>query len=217
MFNQRGAPTIIINPAAPNLSHLGQLQSFTIDRPLNAHTGQQAQAHLQPEARRHKARFARRCQRWKQSACSSTLVTEVLAATESAFSPACVQTNGGSARASSASFSAKLSGSRGPTAALDGRGTKMLLSDSCSPARSVEQPKPKPGATYDIGHLHVCAPIQQQPHRRLVAVEDSQHDRRRAVLRSHHPANDHAHPRQSQSRPPHHRMPSTHTPPRATP
>ncbi len=49
------------------------------------------QAHLQPQARRHKARLARRCQRWKQSARSSTLATESLAATESAVSPACEQ------------------------------------------------------------------------------------------------------------------------------
>ena len=50
-----------------------------------------AQAHLQPQARRHKARLARRCQRWKQSARSSTLATESLAATERAVSPACEQ------------------------------------------------------------------------------------------------------------------------------
>ena len=50
-----------------------------------------AQAHLQPQARRHKARLARRCQRWKQSARSSTLVTEALAATQNAVSPACEQ------------------------------------------------------------------------------------------------------------------------------
>ncbi len=190
VHHQRGAPTIIINPAAPNFSHLGQLQSFTIDRPLNAHTGQQAQAHLQPEARRHKARFAPRCQRWKQSACSSTLVTEVLAATESAFSPACVQTNEGSARASSASFSAKLIGSRGPREALDLRGPAMSLFDSCSPARSLEQPEPKPGATYDIGHLDVCAPIQQLPHHGFRARGSSRQQRIPAILCTCGPVHD---------------------------
>ncbi len=60
-----------------------------------------------------------------------------------------------------------------------------------TPRRRDAAPPPLPRintTAHLVPCLHVGAAIQQQPRRRLVAVPCSQHDRRPAILRSHHPA-----------------------------